>query len=256
MRILLTNDDGIDAPGIQALRTALRRLGEVIIVAPDRQQSATGCSISLHRPITVHARDEVTFSVDGTPADAVKLAMRALLRKPPDIVVSGMNFGLNCGNNVLYSGTLAGALEGAQHGYPAYAVSLEVSDRPRWRPAATAAVRLIERLHRARRDDGVVYNINIPAAKIRGVVAARQEMQPYLDSFDRRTDPRGRVYYWYHGMKDWELSETNGEAPTDQRAVQSGYIAVTPLHRDLTRHDLMPDLSLLTKTNRRKGGRA
>lgn len=247
MRILLTNDDGIDAEGIRALRAELRRLGDVVTVAPQSQQSATGNAITLHRPVLVHVRGEKTFSVEGTPADAVKLAMRVLMRRPPDLVVSGMNFGLNCGCNILYSGTLAGALEGAQHGIPAYAVSLEVSPRPRWRQAAAAARRIIAKLHRQRRDAGVVININIPAGRIRGVLGARQEMEPYLDDFDRRTDPRGRVYYWYHGMKEWALPPLNGEVPTDERAVRAGYLAVTPLHRDLTRHDLIDAVGRWTR---------
>jgi len=234
MRILLTNDDGIDAPGLAALRAELRRIGDVVTVAPASQQSATGNAISLHRPLLVHARDESSFSVDGTPADAVKLALRALLKRPPDLVVSGMNFGLNCGCNILYSGTLAGALEGAQHGAPAFAVSMEVSPKPRWKEAAAHARRLIAKL---RPGPGVVVSINIPAGKVRGIVAARQEMEPYLDTFDRRG-----TTYRYRGMKDWRLPALNGEPPTDQRAVQAGYIAVTPLHRDLTRHDLLDDL--------------
>ncbi len=236
MRILLTNDDGIDADGIAVLREQLSRLGQVITVAPLTQQSATGNAISLHRPLLVHARDAVTFSVDGTPADSVKLALRALLREPPDMVVSGMNFGLNCGCNILYSGTLAGALEGAQHGVPAYAVSLEVSRTPKWTASAARAVELIERFH-AKPAAGVVMNINIPAKKIRGWKVARQEMSPYLDTFDQRKDPRGRTYYWYHGMKKWKVP--GAQAPSDQRVVEDGYISVTPLHRDLTRHDLL-----------------
>jgi 5'-nucleotidase len=243
VRILLTNDDGIDADGLIALRSALERAGDVVTVAPHSQQSATGNALTLHRPLLVHARHERAFSVEGTPADAVKLALRALLREPPDMVVSGMNFGLNCGCNILYSGTLAGALEGAQHGIPAYAVSLEVSSKPAWKKAAAAATRIITKLHDKSRDPRVVYSINIPAGRVKGVVAACQEMQPYLDNFDQRKDPRGRTYYWYHGMAERNLTEPNGSAPTDQRAVQDGYIAVTPLHRDLTRHDIMEEVA-------------
>lgn len=253
MRILLTNDDGFEAPGLQALRAALTRLGDVTIVAPEHQQSATGSAISLHRPLVVKARDARTFTVDGTPADAVKLALQTILRSRPDIVVSGMNFGLNCGCNILYSGTLAGALEGAQYGLPAYAVSLEVSGRPRWRESASAAVRLIRRLREARNSRGIVFNINIPARRIRGVVAARQEMEPYVDNFERRRDPRGRTYYWYHAEKDWRLPRRNGGLPTDQRAVKEGFITVTPLQRDLTRHDLVLDLA--RRLDRRNGPR-
>jgi 5'-nucleotidase len=252
VRILLTNDDGVDAPGLAAIRRELEKMGDVVTVAPFTQQSATGNAISLHRPLVVHARDESTFAVEGTPADAVKLAMRALLRKPPDMVVSGMNFGLNCGCNILYSGTLAGALEGAQHGVPSYAVSLEVSKKPAWSRAASEARRLIERLHATKRDAGVVFNINVPARRIRGAVAARQELEPYLDNFERREDPRGRIYYWYHGMKEWDLPTTDGAVTSDQRAVQDGYIAVTPLHRDLTRHDLVADVARLMRNGKRR----
>lgn len=244
MRILLTNDDGIDAPGIRAMRDALARLGEVVVVAPATQQSATGNAITLHKPLVVRAHDERSFSVEGTPADAVKLAFASILRRPPDLVVSGMNFGLNCGCNILYSGTLAGALEGAQHGVPGYAVSMEVSDAPRWKPSASAAARLIESLQQnGYRQPGIVFNINVPARRIRGVVVTRQEMTPYQDTFHRRQDPRGRVYYWYSRERNWRVPKGNGSVPSDQHSVKNGFITLTPLHRDLTHYELMDHLS-------------
>ncbi|HKS16512.1 MAG TPA: 5'/3'-nucleotidase SurE, partial [Planctomycetota bacterium] len=149
MRLLLTNDDGISADGLVALERELRPLGEIYIVAPERQQSGVSHSLTLYRPLMVRPAAHSyasAFAVDGTPADCVKLALVELLDEPPDVVVSGINFGLNCGNNILYSGTLAGALEGALYGYPSFAVSLEASPDPQWSVAARLARRLIERI--------------------------------------------------------------------------------------------------------------
>jgi 5'-nucleotidase len=257
MRLLLTNDDGIRADGLLALERELRPLGEIVIVAPERQQSGVSHSLTLYRPLMVreaahpYAR---MFAVDGTPADCVKLALVELLDEPPDVVVSGINFGLNVANNILYSGTLAGALEGALYGHPSFAISLEAGPEPRWSVAARIARRLIETILPKHRHRAGVFNINVPArpaASIKGTVVTRQEGLAWQDAFDRREDPRGRTYYWLKGTPERNYKKRpvteNGHVPTDAHAVRDGYVSVTPLQRDLTNHHLLADLGKLSK---------
>src|SRR5688572_2807310 len=256
MRILLTNDDGISADGLVCLEKELRSLGEIFTVAPERQQSVVSHSLTLYRPLMVRRAVHpyaTAWAVDGTPADCVKLGLVELLDAPPDVVVSGINFGLNCGNNILYSGTLAGALEGALYGYPSFAISLEASRDPQWSMTARIARRLIEKI--LPRHKSGAFNINVPArdaTAIKGTLVTRQEGVPWQDSFDRREDPRGRTYYWLKGTpernyKKRPLTE-NGHTYTDAHAVREGYVSVTPLQRDLTNHHMLADLNKLAKT--------
>ncbi len=235
MRILLTNDDGIDADGLVELERKLRKLGPVTVVAPVRPRSAVSQSITLHKPIVVTPLGPRRFAVDGTPTDCVKLALRELLppSQRPDLIVSGINRGLNTGCDILYSGTVAGALEGALHGIPSVAVSLEVSPRMNFRSAAALAAPLIRRLAG---DPRTAFNLNIPAlarARIRGVRVTRQESALTRDLFERRRDPRGRPYFWLGSADPTFTTEPNG-LWTDARAVRSGYISITPLSRDMT----------------------
>src|SRR5262245_54238138 len=257
MRLLLTNDDGISADGLVSLEKELRPLGEIYIVAPERQQSGVSHSLTLYRPLMVRPAVHpyaTAWAVDGTPADCVKLALVELLDEPPDVVVSGINFGLNCGNNILYSGTLAGALEGALYGYPSFAVSLEASRDPQWSAAARIARRLIERILPKHKKSPIAFNINVPSRDVtalKGTVVTRQEEVPWQDSFDRREDPRGRTYYWIKGTPERNYKERpiteNGYIPTDAHAVREGFVSVTPLQRDLTNHHLLADLGKLAK---------
>lgn len=240
MRILLTNDDGIYAPGLRALRKELVKLGEVTVVAPATEQSAVGHSITLLTPLLVQeVVDEqgrpMGWAVEGRPADCVKLALLELLPAPPDVVVSGLNAGSNAGINVLYSGTVAAAIEGAFCHRTSIAVSLEYTkpkplDFPR---AAELARAVIEQILQHRPADGTLFNVNIPSLErgpVRGVRTVPQNIAPYLETFDRRVDPRGRVYFW--STPDFSCPEPHPD--TDVTALEEGYITVTPLQFNLT----------------------
>lgn len=248
MRILITNDDGVHSPGLQAIAAALGELGDLAVVAPENQQSGVSHSLTLYRPLmvkTLPGYDVPTFAVEGTPADCVKLALKELLKLPPDIVVSGINNGLNTGNNVLYSGTLAGALEAAMYGYPSFAVSMEAVRRPDWPGAASIARGIIEKILRDQGGANTVFNINIPGGRIKGVAVTRQASRPWKDAFERRRDPRGRTYYWLKGSPPQSYrveAGKGGEFWTDDHAVRQGYVSVTPLQRDMTNVGMLAEL--------------
>jgi 5'-nucleotidase len=240
LRILLTNDDGVYAPGLQALRRELLKLGEVTVVAPAGEQSAVGHSITLLTPLIVQeVLDEdqkpMGWAVEGRPADCVKLALLELLPEPPDLIVSGLNAGANAGINVLYSGTVAAAIEGAFYNRTSIAVSLEYTkpkplDFPR---GAELARRVIEHLVAHPLAGGTLFNVNIPSqekAPVRGVRAVPQNLAHYQEAFDRRVDPRGRVYFWT--TPDFGCPDPHPD--TDETALGEGYITVTPLHFNLT----------------------
>jgi 5'-nucleotidase len=241
----LTNDDGVYAPGLRALRAELKKLGEVTVVAPATEQSGVGHSITLLTPLLVQeVLDEhnqpMGWAVEGRPADCVKLALLELLPEPPDLVVSGLNAGSNAGINVLYSGTVAAAIEGAFFSRTSIAVSLEYTkpkplDFPR---AADLARRVIEQILAGRPDEGTLFNVNIPSfdkGPIRGVRTVPQNVAPYLETFDRRVDPRGRVYFWSN--PDFMCPDPHPD--TDVTAVAEGYITVTPLQFNLTHAALL-----------------
>jgi 5'-nucleotidase len=240
VHILLTNDDGIYAPGLRALRTELLKLGEVTVVAPATEQSAVGHSITLLTPLLVQdVQDErnqfLGWAVEGRPADCVKLALLELLPDPPDVVVSGLNAGSNAGINVLYSGTVAAAIEAAFFRRVSIAVSLEYTrpkplDFPR---AADLARGVIEQILAHRPEPGSLFNVNIPSLEkgpVRGVRVMPQNVAPYVETFDRRRDPRGRVYFWSN--PGFCCPEPHPD--TDVTALEEGYITVTPLQFDLT----------------------
>jgi 5'-nucleotidase len=240
VRILLTNDDGIYAPGLRALRAELKKLGDVIVVAPATEQSAVGHSITLLTPLVVQeVLDEANlpmgWAIEGKPADCVKLALLELLPEPPDLVISGLNAGSNAGINVLYSGTVAAAIEGAFFQCTSMAVSLEYTrpqplDFPR---AADLARQVIEQILTHQPAPGSLFNINIPSLEkgpVRGIRVVPQNIAPYLENFDRRTDPRGRVYFW--SKPDFSCPEPHPD--TDVTALAEGYITVTPLQFNLT----------------------
>jgi 5'-nucleotidase len=248
MKILLTNDDGIYAPGLRALRKELQKLGDVTVVAPATEQSATGHSITLLVPLMVQeVRDEegsfLGWAVEGKPADCVKLALQELLPDPPDLVVSGLNAGSNAGINVLYSGTVAAAAEAAFYRQVAVAVSLAYTKAgplnfPR---AADIARRVIERIVAAEPAPGSLLNVNIPAPErgpLRGVRVAPQNVIPYGEQFDRRTDPRGRVYFW--NMPGTMMPDPHPD--TDEAALAEGYVTVTPLQFNLTHPEQLTEL--------------
>src|SRR6516164_6327611 len=206
VRILLTNDDGVYAPGLRALRAELMKLGDVTVVAPASEQSAVGHSITLLTPLIVQElRDEdrrfLGWAVEGKPADCVKVALLELLPEPPDLVVSGLNAGSNAGINILYSGTVAAAIEAAFFQCVSIAVSLEYT-KPGpldFSRAAVLARQAIEQLLAHKPEPGALFNVNIPSLEkgpIRGVRTVPQNVAPYTEDYDRRIDPRGRTYFW------------------------------------------------------------
>jgi len=237
MRILLTNDDGIHAPGLFALYDALRSDHEIHIVAPETEMSAVGHAITLSSPIRVHeVRKNGRFfghAVNGTPADCIKIAVQELLDIRPDVVLSGINVGANVGVNVLYSGTVSAATEGAFLGIRSAAISLAALKNPDFRFAARFSREIIRFMTETALREGTALNVNIPAVppeEIRGVVLARQGTSRLEERFERRSDPRGNVYYWLMG----ETFIENGSASHDAVALKQNKISITPIHCDLT----------------------
>jgi len=243
VKILLSNDDGVSAPGLHAMAAELRKLGSVTICAPEGPKSGASSSLTLYRPLMLTRVAERCWSVSGNPADAVKLALNELPGGRPDVVVSGINNGLNTGSNVLYSGTVAAALEGVQYGILSFAVSRKFADNEDYRAEARTAAGLVAKLARRHAGTPIAFNINIPAGKPRGVQATVTEPTPYTDRYDRRQDPRGRTYFWLRGEPP-RASSKNGQV-TDDWAVTHGYVAVTPLRRDLTDTAVLDDLRSL-----------
>jgi 5'-nucleotidase len=240
----LTNDDGVYAPGLRALRAELTKLGDVTVVAPAGEQSAVGHSITLLTPLIVQeVLDDngraMGWAVEGRPADCVKLALLELLPEPPDVVISGLNAGSNAGINVLYSGTVAAAIEGAFFRRTSIAVSLEYT-KPKpldFARAADLARAVIEQIVAHPLSAGILFNVNIPSfdkGPIRGIRVVPQNVAPYVETYDRRTDPRGRTYFW--SGPDFSCPEPHPD--TDVTALGEGYITVTPLQFNLT-HDVL-----------------
>jgi len=249
--ILLTNDDGIYAPGLAVLYQELRQLGEVTVVAPESEQSAVGHAISLSTPLRVKKAPLGAgiwgWAVSGTPADCVKIALAELLPALPEMVVSGINLGPNVGVNVLYSGTVSAATEAAILGVKkAVALSLNTYKDPDFATAARVAGQLLSRLQNQPLPEPICLNVNLPAlpeGEIKGVRLTRQDTGPLVEHFDCRVDPRERVYYWLAGINDRQDLAPD----TDYAALQAGYVSVTPLHHDLTHYPSLKDLHVLEK---------
>ncbi|MDR0521135.1 MAG: 5'/3'-nucleotidase SurE [Planctomycetaceae bacterium] len=243
MRILLTNDDGIYAPGLAAMERALRRLGEVFVVAPSREQSGVAHSITFLTPLLarkVFVNDQHWgWTVDGSPADCVKLGVSTILPDRPDLIVSGMNGGLNAGINVLYSGTVGAAAEGAFYGITSIAVSLQFEENEPFQRAADLAVGVIKQIIEQDGLSGKLYNLNIPLQALKekepAVKTVPMDTAPYWETFERRTDPMGRTYYWLSGRPDPRQPKSQGpKQMTDLTAIAQGFITVTPLNYDVT----------------------
>lgn len=245
MLLLVTNDDGYLAPGIRTLAKALEELGDVVVVAPDREQSATSHSLTLHHPLRVRQTAENWYHVDGTPTDCVMLAVNAILERKPDFVFSGVNHGGNMGEDISYSGTVSAAMEGTLLGIPSVAVSLVHGDE-RWLDGYEPIVRRLA--------DQIVHgpvnklfptdtllNINLPDRepdRARGMRITSLGKRFYTDPVVTDKDPHGKTYYWIGGGEaSWE-----GPAGSDYRAIQEGFISITPVHLDLTNHRVIPDL--------------
>lgn len=238
--ILCTNDDGIHARGLEVLVSAARELGRVVVVAPDRQQSASSHSLTMHRPLRAtrtEGRDR--YVVDGTPTDCVLLAVNQLLERSPDFVLSGVNHGPNMGEDVLYSGTVAAAMEGTILGVPSVAISF-AGQREEWLRNQDRPLRTLLRTLVSREDfpEETFFNVNIPESHpddVRGVRVTALGRRVYSDSLTKNRDPQGREYFWIGGGE----SHWTGREDSDFRAVEAGYISVTPLHLDLTNFRLM-----------------
>jgi 5'-nucleotidase len=241
-RILLTNDDGIYSEGLRKLADALRSVGEVIIVAPDREQSAASHALTLNRPLRLLKLEENEWIVDGTPTDCVNLAVLKLMKDDrPDIVVSGINFGPNLGDDVTYSGTISAAFEGALLNIPSIAFSALVGEHFSFVPCAEFAAQLTRHVLGGTRDPQIILNVNFPVAEFQGVKVTRLGKRIYSEGVIERLDPRGRKYYWIGGdPPTWHPGEG-----TDFEAVQNGCVSITPLHLDLTHHDSIPRLKPL-----------
>ncbi len=241
MRILLSNDDGYEAPGIRALAARLREVAEVTVVAPDRDRSGASNSLTLDWPIRARKMPDGVIRVDGTPTDCVHLAITGLLPQEPDMVVSGINAGANMGDDVLYSGTVAAAMEGRFLGLPAIAVSLVGSEAAHYDTAAEIVLRLVDNLRRHPLPQDTILNVNVPDLpldRIQGIQATRLGHRHKSEPVIRESDPRGRPIYWVGPAG----AEQDAGPGTDFHAVRNGYVSVTPLQVDLTRHESIAPL--------------
>jgi 5'-nucleotidase len=233
--ILVTNDDGVYSPGIQVLAKRLRELDQVVIVAPDRERSAAGHSMTLHRPLLIEEIKESVYSVNGTPTDCVNIAVKGLLKETPKLVVSGINKGPNLGDDITYSGTVAGAMEGILLGIPSFAVSLVAREDFRFAEAAEVALGTARQVLSEGLPAGTLLNVNvpnIPVNEFQGTRITRLGKRIYHQMTVERVDPRGKKYYWIGGGEpDWEREEG-----TDFDAIDHKFVSITPLHLDLTDH--------------------
>jgi 5'-nucleotidase len=240
--ILLTNDDGYDAPGLAALREGLEDLGRLVVVAPHQEASAASHALTIRRPLRVMETATDRYRIDGTPTDCVHLGVFNLTGgKAPDLVISGINRGLNIGDDVTYSGTVAGALEGTLLHIPSMAFSAAVDESgvASYESAARFARSLARRVLRDGLPEGVYLNVNVPLGTPRGVQVTRQGSRSYRAAVVERLDPSGRPYYWVGGAD----TVPSGEPDGDHRAIEQGMISVTPLHANLTHEPSLPDLA-------------
>jgi 5'-nucleotidase len=235
-RILVTNDDGVHAEGIRALAAAVAPFGDVTVVAPIQESSAIGHALTLRRPLRIDQISPGVYAVDGTPTDCVNIGMTHILRAKPDLIVSGINSGWNLGDDVTYSGTVSGALEGALLAIPSIAVSTErrrnVCD---YEPAAAAAALAVEAVLARGLPKFTLLNINVPSGGNRGFRVTVQAKRNHLTVVSERTDPRQKQYYWIEeGENEWQPHDQS-----DYQAVRDGYISITPLQPDMTAHDAL-----------------
>ncbi len=245
MNILITNDDGIHAPGIFALKKALDIIGNVLVVAPDTERSAVGHAITLSDPLRVSEvyKDDSLFgwAVNGTPADCVKLGIRCISKKPIDIVVSGINLGPNTATNIMYSGTVSAAAEAVIMGVPGLAISLTSFDTPEFEYSSRLAQQLTKKIIENGLPEGTLLNVNVPPLKqeeIEGIVITRQGKGRYEESFDKRIDPNNRTYYWLSGKR----MNLDHEDDVDDVVIRHNKVSITPVRYDLTDTDMLEKL--------------
>jgi 5'-nucleotidase len=253
MKILITNDDGIHSPGIRVLAREMRGLGEVTVVAPDRERSAASHSLTLHKPLRVNALGRGFYSVSGTPTDCVNLAANGILKAQPDLVVSGINMGGNLGDDITYSGTVSGAMEGTILGIPSVAVS-QLGEAPFHFESAARLVLQVARLVRGQGlPPDTLLNVNVPnlpPRHLKGVRITCLGKRIFdANTVVRKTDPRGKEYFWIGGNRlNWEPREN-----TDHEAVEKGYASITPIHLDLTNYPALDRLKIWEeRLNRRR----
>lgn len=241
VKILVSNDDGYLAKGITALADALSKIAEVIVVAPDRNHSGASNSLTLHSPLRVHKVEEDRYFVNGTPSDCVHLALSGFLDEDPDIVVSGVNHGANLGDDVIYSGTVAAAMEGRFLGLPAIAVSLVGRHAKHFDTAARVASDLVMKLQDKPLVSDIMLNVNVPDVeyeKLTGVESTRLGFRHRSEPLVKLKDPHGRSIYWIGPAGEGQ----DAGIGTDFEAIERGAVAVTPLKVDLTRHEMLPEL--------------
>ncbi len=235
MRILVTNDDGVLSPGLTALAKALAKVGEVWVVAPDRERTAAAHSVTLHKPLRVQKLGKRIYAVSGTPVDCVNLAVLKLLPAPPDLLVSGINKGVNLGDDVLYSGTVSAAMEGTILGILSMAVSQEGQERFHFDAGARYAVRMARLILKDGLPDETLVNLNIPDrpfSAITGVRVTCLSRRRFDNPITEKVDPRGRAYYWLAGTRvSWSRSKD-----ADHEALEQGAVSLTPVHLDTTNH--------------------
>lgn len=243
--ILLTNDDGINAPGLRRLHAEMSQVADVVVVAPETEQSAVGHAITLANPLRVREVVEggkrFGYAVSGTPADCVKIALTSLLQETPKMVISGINHGGNLGNCVIYSGTVSAATEAAIMGVPAIAVSLTTWGKPEFGPAACFIRRFAPQVMARGLPKGVSLNVNVPAvaeSELKGAVFTRQSQSRVIETFEKRVDPRNNIYYWMAGEILWDEVREQ----TDSHMVNQNYISITPIHYDLTHQKTLEEM--------------
>jgi 5'-nucleotidase len=233
--ILVTNDDGINSPGLQALTKALRPLGNIFIIAPDREKSAAGHSVTFHHPLRAEKLNNRSIQIDGTPTDCVMYGILHFLKTKPDLVASGINRGPNLGDDITYSGTVSAAMEGTLHGIPSFAISVAAYSKLQYESAARFAKIIAGLLLKKALPEETLLNVNVPNLpyeKIKGIEITKQGKRIYRDSIIEKTDPRGRHYYWIGG----EEPTYEEEAGTDFYAIAQNKISITPIHLDLTNY--------------------
>lgn len=248
MRILVTNDDGINAEGLYQLYKKLSKKFSLTICAPEAEQSAIGHAITLSQPLRIKKIYKNSkffgYALNGTPADCVKIAVRTLLKEKPQLIFSGINHGPNLGSDLMYSGTVSAATEGTILGISSVAISLATYKNYDFSYAAEIAYKMAKLLEKNKLPDGVLLNINIPATsscKIRGVLVTRQGRSKYEEEFVQRIDPRGRPYYWLTGKVKW-LEKPEG---SDIKAIEDNFVSITPLQLDLTDYKFIEELKKL-----------
>jgi 5'-nucleotidase len=237
LKILITNDDGIYAPGLHSLKMALEKIADVLVVAPDTEKSAVGHAITLSDPLRVFEVEKndrfFGYAVNGTPADCIKLGLKCLIKKQPDVVVSGINMGPNTATNIIYSGTVSAAAEAVIMGIPGLAISLTSFTIPEFEYSCAIAIELVKKINQHGLREGTLLNVNIPAVKpdkIEGIVITRQGKGRFEEFFDKRIDPTNRIYYWLAGKR----MNLDSDDDVDDVVVRQNKVSITPIRYDLT----------------------